>query len=59
MASQLLWILPTFIGKVPLPESRNDLQNEVDSIDLPNFITDTHTDFHKAEDRFDSIKIPH
>ena len=41
MASHLLWILPTFIGKVPLPESRIDTENEIGNIDFTNNIAVT------------------
>ena len=42
--SQILWILPTFIGKIPDPDDRQDSENLIpDSLD--------HLD--AAEDRLD------
>jgi len=45
LASQILWILPTFIGKVPVPDSRIDslIKNNLDFENLKN-LTDPADD---------------
>ena len=48
LASHLLWILPTFLGKVPLPEKRLD-QNSFNEVNVDGVLQDSADDrWHTA-----------
>ena len=53
LASQILWIIPTFIGKIPIPQEKQDIS--------AGLLSDISNHLDPADDRwrFTSDKSPH